>query len=635
MTLIETKARQHEQFYTNVHRKLLGTHYTPDSVVDYIVNRTLQPYVESPELLSTIKILDPACGSGLFLLKAYDVLADHWKKAFGRFTQKDALHIIENSLFGIDIDEQSVLATKRHLMQKASFVDVSPYKIAPNIVVGDALYLRPFSKLMQLDEQVAFMSRFGPNFSKHKFHCIVGNPPYIRTQNIPKEKRDYYSTVYSTAAGRFDISGLFIELSEYLLKEKGRLGFIISNKILSTSGAKKLRSFLINHFSIEEIVDLSDTKIFDAAILPLILIATRSKEILKHITYSLITESYKNIDSKHQTTDLLTLLKDSSIPLDTHVTVNGRGFQVQRFTTVTPSERSNVWTFHNERENTLLTKLRYQSTCTLGELCEKISVGLKTTADNVFIKPMVGDFIKQLELEEKLIYPLLESHNVNRWRCSWNSQTDLCVLYPYTEQKGKVVPIDLNKYPRTKEYLEKNRKQLEARTYLKESQRQWYEIWVHQSPKDFCQLKIVTPDIAKHNRFALDDRGFFVNGTCFYLILKDKSYISYYSMLGLLNSKVIEYFHKITSGNSLYAKRFRYWTSYISTYPIPKYFINSPQIISIMANNVSRLFNNPTDEEQINLEKENELLCCKLFDLTDSDIQEIDTTLAIQRSCKH
>ncbi|MFO0793475.1 MAG: DNA methyltransferase, partial [Candidatus Brocadiaceae bacterium] len=221
MTLIETKARQHEQFYTNVHRKLLGTHYTPDSVVDYIVNRTLQPYVESPELLSTIKILDPACGSGLFLLKAYDVLADHWKKTFGRFTQKDALHIIENSLFGIDIDEQSVLATKRHLMQKASFVDVLPYKIAPNIVVGDALYLRSFSKLMQLDEQAAFMSRFGPNFSKHKFHCIVGNPPYIRTQNIPKEKRDYYSTVYSTAAGRFDISGLFIELSEYLLKEKG------------------------------------------------------------------------------------------------------------------------------------------------------------------------------------------------------------------------------------------------------------------------------------------------------------------------------------------------------------------------------------------------------------------------------
>ena len=75
MTLIETKARQHEQTYSIDHRKLLGTHYTPDSVVDYIVNRTLRPYLESPELFTNIRILDPACGSGLFLLKAYDVLA--------------------------------------------------------------------------------------------------------------------------------------------------------------------------------------------------------------------------------------------------------------------------------------------------------------------------------------------------------------------------------------------------------------------------------------------------------------------------------------------------------------------------------------------------------------------------------
>ena len=69
MTLIETKARQHEQTYSIDHRKLLGTHYTPDSVVDYIVNRTLRPYLESPDLFTNIRILDPACGSGLFCLK--------------------------------------------------------------------------------------------------------------------------------------------------------------------------------------------------------------------------------------------------------------------------------------------------------------------------------------------------------------------------------------------------------------------------------------------------------------------------------------------------------------------------------------------------------------------------------------
>jgi adenine-specific DNA-methyltransferase len=631
MTSIETKARQHEHTYSDDHRKLLGTHYTPDSVVDYIVNRTLRPHLESSESLTNIKILDPACGSGLFLLKAFDILANYWKESFGSFTPKDAQYLIGNSLFGIDIDEQAVFATRRHLIQKTS-LDPDSFNIDTNIVVGDALCLRPLSNQMRFGEQRMLETPLGAKFSEHSFNCIIGNPPYVRIQNTPLDKRKRYISVYTTAAGRFDVSALFLELSEYLLKENGRIGFIVSNKILSTSGAKKLRTFLLTHFAIEEIVDLSDTKLFDAAVLPLILIATRSKKSLRHIVYSSVTESHRKTSTFQQTTNILQLLKDSGIPCETSASVHGRIFQVQRFFATPPSKRANVWAFHNERENFLLSKLKDQSTCTLGDLCEKISVGLKTTADTVFIKPMTKSFIKQHAFEKKLIFPLLESHNVNRWRCCWNSQTDLYVLYPHMEQNGKIIPIDLDEYPEVKKYLEKNRVQLEARTYLKESQRQWYEIWVHQSPRDFRQRKIVTPDISSHNRFALNDNGLFVNGTCFYLILKDKSDISYYSILGLLNSRVIEYFHKTTSGNSLYAKRFRYWTSYISSYPIPKRLIDSTQLVSQMAQNVSCLLNNPVDKERADREKENNRLCYRLFDLTESDIQEVETTLSLHRS---
>ena len=632
MTLIEIKARQHEQTYSIDHRKLLGTHYTPDSVVDYIVNRTLRPYLESPDLFTNIRILDPACGSGLFLLKAYDVLANCWKKTFGSFTPKDAQYLIENHLFGIDIDEQAVLATRRHLIQKASLADGVSFNIDFNIIVGDALCLRPFYNQMQIGKQSLPKPSFGKKFLEHSFDCILGNPPYVRIQNTPLEKRERYISAYTTAVGRFDVSSLFFELSDYLLKENGRLGFIVSNKILSTSGAKKLRSFLLTHFAIEEIVDLSDTKLFDSAVLPLIFIATRSKEHPNHIAYSSLMESHRKTDTVQQTTNLLKFLKDSGIPSETDVSIDGRVFKVQRFFATLPSKRVNVWTFHNERENALLSKLKEQSACTIGDLCEKISVGLKTTADSVFIKPMTENFVKQHGIEKKLVFPLIESHNVNRWTCSWNSQTDLYVLYPHVEQNGKVIPVDLNKYPRAKNYLEEHRPQLEGRSYLKESQRQWYEIWVHQSPRDFRQRKIITPDIASHNRFALDDNGFFVNGTCFYLILKDKSDISYYSILGLLNSKVIEYFHKTTSGNSLYAKRFRYWTSYISVYPVAKKLFNSTQLITQLIQNVSRLLNNPVDKEHAAIEKENDNLCYQLFDLTKSEIQEIETILSVYRS---
>ncbi len=278
----------------------------------------------------------------------------------------------------------------------------------------------------------------------------------------------------------------------------------------------------------------------------------------------------------------------------------------------------------------MLAKLKLNSSHTLNEISQKISVGLKTTADSVFIKPIsTKNFIKQIGFELELVHPILESHNIDRWNYRWDSEHDLFVLYPHIEENGKVVPINLDAYPKAKEYLESNRPQLEARTYLAESDRRWYEIWVHQFPNDFRQRKLITPDISAHNRFAIDDGAFFVNGTCFYIILKDKSDNSYFSVLGLLNSKVIEYFHKTTSGNSLYAKRFRYWSSYVGSYPVAKQLFACPELTSAIVANVSRLLRTNVDEERIRLEKENDDLCYQLFDLTEDDIKEIESTLSV------
>lgn len=629
--LIETQARRHEQTYTDEHRKLLGTHYTPDSIVDYIVQRSLRPLFESPDRLYDIRVLDPACGSGLFLLKAFDLLAQHWHSTYGNFGPHEAKHILANSLFGIDIDERAVLATRKHLLEKASLLETDVPQLIENIIVGDSLSLKPqFTQFGLGDPEDEIKT--DSLFAKHSFDCIIGNPPYVRIQNTSLHNRDLYVSTYVTASGRFDISTLFLELSEYFLKDQGRLGFIVSNKILSTSGAKKLRAFLLAHFAIEEIVDLSDTKLFDAAVLPMILVATRTQENGEHIAYSSITELHNRSTDTAQTDNLLGLLTGSQIPFETNVAVANRVFQVQRFYASRPSARATVWTFHNERENRLLSKLKLNSAHTLNDISDKISVGLKTTADSVFIKPMNNDFIKRRGFESQLIFPLLESHNIGRWKYTWNNNDDLFVLYPHIEQNGNLVPINLDSYPKVKEYLEENRAQLEARTYLAESGRCWYEIWVHQSPSDFRQRKLITPDISSHNRFAIDDSAFFVNGTCFYTILKDKSDKSYYSILALLNSKVIEYFHKTTSGNSLYAKRFRYWSSYIGSYPIANRLFSSPDLNSAIVANVSRLLSTISDDERIQLEKENDRLCYQAFDLTEDDIQEIEFTLSVRSS---
>lgn len=628
--IIESKARLHEQTYSKHHRKHLGTHYTPDAIVDYIVTRALQPILQNPTLLPYCKILDPACGSGLFLLKAFDVLATNWKERFGDFTAENARLILETSLYGIDIEEAAIAATKHFLAEKGAGHGVVSLNLDSHIVVGDALSLRRMDSLFKDEGELTIAGKSRDVFAAHSFDCVLGNPPYIRIQNTPQERRKAYSSIYATANGRFDIAGLFLELAEYLLKENGRLGFIVSNKILTTNGAKNLRRFLCSRFSLDEMVDLADTKLFAAAVLPLILIATRARRSRDTFIFSSMTETRENLDAPLAVNDLLGLLRDSRVPSETIACLGDRNLYVRRFFTYMPQQGNKVWTFHDELESSLLRKLKERAGYELLDLCTKISVGLKTTADSVFIKPMSEFFVNAHCFERELVHPVLESHNIRRWVCDWSSERDLSVLYPHVEQNGKVVPADLNAFPNVKHYLEIHRRQLESRNYLKESQRRWYEIWVHQSPKDFRQRKIITPDISNSNKFALDDKGFFVNGTCFYILLKDPSDRFCFFVLGLLNSKIMEYFHKVSSGNSLYAKRFRYWTSYIGNYPIPKgLFDQNCTIATSLVQNTSQLLKTTSKEEIRSKENENDILCYKLFGLNDDEIQQVEKTLAI------
>lgn len=620
MTFSEPTAYHHEQNYSETDRKTLGVHYTPDSIVDYIARQTLAPLIKHPDSFLQIKILDPACGSGLFLLKAFDILAEQWKQQFGHFTDADARHVIENCLFGIDIDENAVHAAKKYLAAKI-FDENQREMLKLNIIAHDALSLKRNQQTqLNIDKNDELTC-----FDGLKFDCIIGNPPYVRIQNTSGQKKQLQS-LYQTAQGRFDLSNLFIELAEFFLKEEGRLGFIISNKILTTTATKSLRHFLTTHFSIEEIIDLSDTKLFNAAILPLILIAQKTLNNETNILYAHITQINFPTIPVHPVNDLLKFLAGLNTVSESTVEYNQKCFQINRFYTQLPSQQT-TWTFHPQAEQRILQKLKQHASLTLEQLSEKISVGLKTTADSVFIKPMTQIFITRHQFESQLIFPVLESENVRRWRCDWQLEKDLSVLYPYIEIDNKVFPIDLIDYPHVANYLQKHYDQLAGRVYLQQARRQWYEIWVHHAPESFRQRKIVTPDISAHNCFAIDEQAFFVNGTCFFIILKQNNLTFYQAILGLLNSSVIEYFHKICNSNTLYAKRFRYWTSYVKHYPIPKKLLDSTELQMRLAQNTAQLTQTTNQEEITVLEHYNNQLCYQLFDLTEDDICEIENKL--------
>jgi len=635
---IEQSARHHQTQYSAQQRKLLGIHYTPDSVIDYIVRHTILSYLEKNNFvtLRQIKILDPACGSGLFLLKAFDLLCSLWQQQFGPLKADDIRYILENNLYGVDIEHNAINEAKQQLKKKANLFGVKEVKLS--LQQGDALLHsfahRQINLLSDNPKTFNWHENFATVFAQGGFDCIIGNPPYIRIQHVqPEERRIQYIEQYQTARGRFDLAGLFIELGHYLLKPEGQLGYITSNKLLTTKGAKALRAYLLEHYNLIEIIDLADTKLFEAAILPMILIMEKPVTASNSFLYTSFQEMRTPPNSHVKVDDLFELLNRPAKFLCECIKWQQRYFQMERFELAKPTINQAVWTFHAPKEHQLIEKLKQNALCTLADISQKISVGLKTTADNVFIKPMTLDFIHNRHLESTVIFPILESHNVFKWHCDWQEKRDLYVLYPYQYQNNKLLPIDLNLYPNTKQYLLSHQKQLEARTYIKKSGRQWYEIWVHQSPTDFKPLKIITPDISTHNRFALDDKGLFVNGTCFYILLKEESFEHYLLVLSLLNSRVLEFFHKVTSGNTLYSKRFRYWTSYLKYYPIPDFRdAKSLTLVNQLIANTRLLLQTFDQKEQEILEQNNDQLIYRWFGLVDDEIKEIEKILRLHKA---
>jgi len=633
---IEQQAQSHEFHYSSGKKKLLGLHYTPEKIVDYIVRKTIQSYLESNSYqdIRHITLVDPACGSGLFLLKAFDLLSAVWRQHFGYFRPEDAQYILENNLYGVDIEPSAVDATKQNLLLKGRQFGVVSVNLDNSIQEGNTLS-QPLSNVqMELDytynpeSNFDWREAFPQIFEQGGFDCVVGNPPYIRTQHIQSEQRQKYVKFYQTASGRFDIGGLFIELANSIAKPEGRISYIVSNKLLTTHGAAQLREYILSHYTILEIIDLTDTKLFHAAILPMILIMKNTPSQSHSFMYASVGKIKISHNTSLSTDHLLSPIEQYCSPMRLDIKWNGELFRVEKFISPLPSYKQRVWTFHHPIKHQLLKKLTDKSICPLESIAHKISVGLKTTADNVFIKPMKLDFIKQQGLEPNLIFPILESHNIHRWYCDWQSERDLYVLYPHQEQNGKVVSVCLDNYPNAKKYLMAHQEELESRRYLSQSNRKWYEIWVHQSPSDFRYFKLITPDIAPHNCFALDSLQFFVNGTCFYIILKDQSLEHNLIVLALLNSKVLEYFHKNTSGNILYAKRFRYWASYLKPYPIPD--ITQPKnsaLVKQLLKNTRILIGTSSTEEIKMLESQNDQVIYRLFELTDSDIEEIESSL--------
>ena len=277
---------------SKTHRKEQGIYYTPSYIVDYIVKNTVGEYVKThiPEEIRKVRILDPACGSGSFLIRAYRELENYWNQQYGnqetlKFDEGESFYsmkveILKNNIFGVDLDPKAVEIAQLNLLLQISETKQRLPLLQNNIKVGNSL----INDTSVSDKAFKWEEEFPEIMKEGGFDIVVGNPPY--GAELSEKERDWVSRSYSYSQSYKNTALIFIEKSISLLNNEGKLGMIVPKSLAYSqeweNGRKLVRDKL------NRVVDVS--KAFEDVLLEqLILILeknnTSSNYILENVNY--------------------------------------------------------------------------------------------------------------------------------------------------------------------------------------------------------------------------------------------------------------------------------------------------------------------------------------------------------------
>ncbi len=594
-------------------RKKSGSERTPDEIIEYMLD--ILGY--NTETSMYCSIVDPACGTGTFVNQILKRFLEGRSKNVTAEAVKDML-IKQRLIRAYDTKTENVYITKVVMicrLIKHGFVRTVDDVLE---MINDLpVYCADF---LHVEEKVDF---------------VVGNPPYIRAQNMSEKYRNFIKENYTCATGRFDIFTCFVENSDKILNEDGKLCLITSDKYLTANYGVGIRKYLYEKGHVRKIIDLYDTKFFGASVLPAILLCENNTADDGDVEYIGIKSS-NNVPqyycgNGHELFEYM----ESGMSGDKSVVQYGerdvKTFEIARSRVNLPANGS-AWSFSSEGDNAIKSKMETQKWCTLKDVMD-VCVGIKTTADAVFVEPMTENFIKAREFEEKTIYPLIQSFDISKWRVEWGENPqDRYILYPHREMDGHTVAIPIEEIPRARKYLEEYADLLKSRTYLaKSKKRMWYECWVPQKLSKFRQTKIVTRDIVSHNAFALDESGKLCQGNTFFLTRKPTIFSMQYDslsehqyfcfLLGILNSRALEYYQKMISG-CLYSHKYRYTTTNLNQWPVPQIELSDARKI---AKYVDELIGGTERQEE--LEKEIDQIVDMQFHLNQEDVLKMKSLI--------
>ncbi|MGB3492505.1 MAG: DNA methyltransferase [Elainellaceae cyanobacterium] len=269
-------------------RKRQGAYYTPVEMVDYVVGQTVgvglpghRPHRlhSSPTVPTDLRILDPACGGGIFLLVAYRyLLAWHQHQARRSLAFEERQTLVQTAIAGVDLDPWAVEVTRLslhlELIRDCQTLSSSALE-SPSTSLHRAI--RQGNALID-DDEFSWQAAFPGAVSSGGFDVVIGNPPYLDSEAMTvwhPQWRHHCTQHYQSARGNWDLFCVFIEKALMLCKPRGLHSFVVPNKLLSARYATAARSLLTQHSQIRSIRDYSLTDLFDAAVYPLVYVVKR------------------------------------------------------------------------------------------------------------------------------------------------------------------------------------------------------------------------------------------------------------------------------------------------------------------------------------------------------------------------
>ncbi|UWQ94579.1 N-6 DNA methylase [Rhodobacteraceae bacterium M385] len=574
---------------TSGRRKRDGVVYTPDYIARFIVVETLGAHLKeafetilrdhakkgadvsdyaaipwrrkSAELeawqayrdrIKTLRIVDPACGSGVFLIMAFDFLKAELSRVNDKIAElegkdqhiQDLLdpdsEILSNNLFGVDVNAESVEITKLSLWIKTARRGKVLDSLSGSIRVGDSLI--EDSNFAYLDHAFTWETAFPEVFAEGGFDVVLGNPPYVRQELIANLK-PYLQRRFESYDGVADLLCYFYERGLRLLKPGGRLGYISSNTFFKSSSGRPLREYLLSHAILENVIDFGDLPVFEGV-----------------TTYpAILVLKNDPVSQGHE----LKFWKVDALP-ETNFLASWEAAQG-------PYPQSALGTGSWELENPALRALRDKIRTgrkTLKEVYGAPLYGIKTGLNAAFIV----DAAKKEQIcsedpnSSDLLKPFLEGKDLKRWRAE--SRGLWAIVIPKGWTKSNFDPVDEDEawqffsgaYPAIAGWLE----DFEERARKRSDQGDfWWELRACDYYDRFEEPKIAYSDIDSSTPFHVDTEAKYFANTGYFLPTGEHSLAAY------LNSRVFWFFYLNVSAQ-IRGGYVRFFSSHLKEMPVPE-----------------------------------------------------------------